>query len=409
MVDVLIVDDEELIGRWARRVLESNGYRCAVAHDCEGARKLMARQDFDCVLLDVHLTGESGLELLAEIHARDPYRAVVMFTGEGETSAAMNALSAGASGYLVKPASERELLIAVKSAMQQREHALESRERIGTLETVSAGDGAVLEQVMQDLHEAEHQLRDSQAESAFRLARMVEYRDPETGTHLHRMSTYCQIIAHGAGLPPDRCELLGLAAQLHDVGKIATPDRVLLKQGPLSPAEFDVIKGHCRSGYELLAGANSELMRLGATIALTHHEHWDGQGYPEGLKGEEIPIEGRIAAIADVFDALTSDRVYHRAMTVADAAEMIYANAGMHFDPRLVAVFRAHLPSILEVHDERHAEDEEALAHAHPKRQVPPAAAVTPAESRSARSGHPGGRGGAQRTGVSGPGGAAAA
>jgi len=408
MPDVLIVDDEELIARWARRVLETNGYNCAVAFDTSAAREHLAHGQFDCVLLDVHLPDESGLDLLTDIHAQDPLMAVVMFTGEGDTAAAMNALSVGASGYIVKPSSEREVLIAIKAALHTREKAIEHEERIETLERAGT-TSFELEQMMENLQEVENKLRDAQSESAFRLARMVEFRDPDTGLHLTRMSAYCRIIARGAGLPPDRCDEIGLAAQLHDVGKIAIPDEVLLKQGPLTPGEFNVMKGHCRAGYELLAGSNSALMRLGATIAISHHERWDGQGYPQGIEGEEIPIEGRIAAIADVFDALTSDRVYHRAMTVADAAEMIYANAGMHFDPRLVAVFRAHLPSILEVHDERHAEDEEALAHAHPKRQVPPAAAVTPAESRSARSGHPGGRGGAQRTGVSGPGGAAAA
>jgi putative two-component system response regulator len=387
MPEVLIVDDEELIGRWARRVLETNGYSCAVAIDGPRARELMALQGFDCVLLDVHLPGESGLELLAEIRARDPHRAVVMFTGESDTGAAMNALSAGASGYVVKPASERELLIAIKSAMQQREQALESRERISVLESAGAGDGAVVERMLRDLHEAEHQLRESQAEAAFRLARMVEFRDPDTGTHLNRMSAYCRIIARGAGLPPDRCEEIGLAAQLHDVGKVAIPDGVLLKHGPLSAAEFDVMKGHCRAGYELLAGSNAELMRLGATIALTHHERWDGQGYPDGLKGEEIPIEGRIAAVADVFDALTSDRVYHRAMPVADAAEIIYSSSGLHFDPRLIAVFRAHLPSILEVHDEQHVEDRRRPPGGGASIPTPVTAVAAPPDGRPPRPG----------------------
>ena len=121
---------------------------------------------------------------------------------------------------------------------------------------------------------------------------MVEFRDPDTGTHLNRMSAYCRIIARGAGLPPDRCEEIGLAAQLHDVGKVAIPDGVLLKHGPLSAAEFDVMKGHCRAGYELLAGSNAELMRLGATIALTHHERWDGQGLPRRPEGRGNPDRG---------------------------------------------------------------------------------------------------------------------
>jgi putative two-component system response regulator len=180
---------------------------------------------------------------------------------------------------------------------------------------------------------------------------MVEFRDEETGKHLQRMSDYCEILARHSGLSPERCELVRLASQLHDVGKVAISDTILLKPGMLTDEEFETIKSHAETGYDMLRGSSSEVVQVGALIARTHHERWDGAGYPRGLAGESIPLEGRIAAIADVFDALTSDRVYRPAFPFMDAVKMVSAERESHFDPALAYEFIAALPEVESVHE----------------------------------------------------------
>jgi putative two-component system response regulator len=164
-----------------------------------------------------------------------------------------------------------------------------------------------------------------------------------------RMGRYCELIAFQIGLPEEDCERLRLASELHDVGKVAIPDRILLKPGKLTTAEFDLMKTHAEMGHRLLADSDAELMRLAGTIALTHHERWDGSGYPRGLAGEDIPVEGRIAAVADVFDALTSDRVYRPAFPVGLAVDMMEAERNRHFEPALLDAMRATFDRIEEV------------------------------------------------------------
>jgi hypothetical protein len=183
-------------------------------------------------------------------------------------------------------------------------------------------------------------------ETATRLARAVEMRDWATGGHIDRIATYVRVIATGTGLPPGEIDLVVRASPMHDVGKIAVPDAVLLKPGPLGRGERDVMERHAQAGYDLLGGSSSDLLEMGALIARTHHERFDGSGYPRGLRGEEIPLAGRIVAVADVFDALTTDRVYREAMGLDEAVASIRAGRGTHFDPRVVDAFVAALPEI---------------------------------------------------------------
>ena len=190
-------------------------------------------------------------------------------------------------------------------------------------------------------------LRASRQETIERLARALEMHDGETGRHVNRMASIAALLGERIGLDRDRVMLLRTAAPMHDVGKVATPDGVLQKQGPLTPEERRVMEQHTTVGYEILADSESELLQLAATIALTHHERWDGDGYPSGLAGEQIPIEGRITAVADVFDALLSDRCYRPAMPVEDAVEVIRKGRGTHFDPDVVDALLANLKEAL--------------------------------------------------------------
>jgi PAS domain S-box-containing protein len=198
-------------------------------------------------------------------------------------------------------------------------------------------------------YHAERALRRAREETIARLARAVEVRSAETGGHIDRMSRFCELIARRLGLPAERVELIRMASPMHDVGKIAVPDSVLLKPGPLNAAERAVMQTHAELGRELLAGSGEELPELAAEITWTHHERFDGTGYPRGLSGERIPLEGRIAAVGDVFDALTHDRVYRPAMTVDHAVDLMHQASGAHFDPQVLGCFLDAIDDVLEI------------------------------------------------------------
>jgi HD-GYP domain-containing protein (c-di-GMP phosphodiesterase class II) len=190
-----------------------------------------------------------------------------------------------------------------------------------------------------DLHRAVSDVASAQTETVRRLLMAVEFRDEDTGAHTDRIGDYSARLARAVGMPDDQVSVIGDAAPLHDIGKVAIPDSVLLKAGPLTDAERATIQTHARTGYRMLSGSSSALLDLAASIALTHHEKWDGSGYPQGLAGDQIPIEGRIVAIADVFDALTHDRVYRAAIPIEQAMKMMRDGRDTHFDPMLLDVF----------------------------------------------------------------------
>jgi putative two-component system response regulator len=339
MPELLVVDDDEALRRWEERVLGEQGYSCDGACDASTVRERLQQGSYRLALLDVNMPGESGMDLLAHIRREHPEVAVLMVTGEDSTDLAMTAIELGAYGYLVKPVGSGELLINVANALHRWRTDAENRRLVERLQATVKERSNTLEDALQDLELSQTQVWVSQAETIFRLARLVEFRDEETGHHLHRMSSYCEILARKIGLPERRCEFVRLASQLHDVGKVAVPDSILLKRGKLTLEEFEVIKGHAETGFQMLAGSAAEVVQLGALIARTHHERWDGGGYPRGLAGEDIPLEGRIAAITDVFDALTSDRVYRSALPVKSAIQMMQDERGQHFDPELLDAF----------------------------------------------------------------------
>ncbi len=345
-VDVLCVDDEEALRRWSERLLRKRGYSCDSACDAADARAHLHSKQHSLVLLDVNMPGESGLELLEYIRTDYPGTAVVMVTGEDDLTLAMTAIEHGAYGYLVKPVGAGEMLINVANALQRRQRERQNERMMQSLRAAVQDRSQQLEEALQDLQLSYGQVWASQAETIFRLARLVEFRDEETGHHLQRMSSYCEILARSLGLSAERCELVRLASQLHDIGKVAIPDTILRKPGKLTPEERTAIETHAQIGYEMLAGSTAEVVRIGAVIARTHHEHWDGGGYPLAIAGEEIPLEGRVAAVADVFDALTSTRVYRPAFPVRTAIETMQRERGTHFDPAVLDTFVEALPEL---------------------------------------------------------------
>ncbi len=220
-------------------------------------------------------------------------------------------------------------------------------------QTAEAGDKLRKERehLEQLLEKQEKEIWKNQLEIVYRLAKATELRDNQASIHLTKMSHYCNILGKAAGLEDLQRTLLFHAAPMHDVGKIGISENILQKPGPLTPKEFELIKSHSIIGAKLLSGNNSKLLKMAKTIALTHHEKWDGSGYPNSLYGDKIPLSGRIAAICDVFDALTSERPYKKAWPADDAFSVLYQEKGRHFDPDLVDLFLQNIPEIMEIHD----------------------------------------------------------
>lgn len=233
-----------------------------------------------------------------------------------------------------------------REELQQRIVELKNEQNRG-LERKVEERTAELRRAVQDLESVRDELQDSREETVYRLSIAAEYRDDETSRHIQRMSRYCGILMRAAGFDEERTELVQLASQMHDIGKIGMPDAILLKPGSLSLDERREMERHPEIGYGILSGSDSELLQLAATIAMTHHERMDGTGYPRGLSGADIPLEGRVAAIADVFDALTSDRVYREAFPMDVAIQMLREAGGTHLDPVLLEIFLSALPEVI--------------------------------------------------------------
>ena len=346
---LLVVDDEETIRSLLVRVLKRGGYENvqSAASDAD-ARELLVADDVDLVLSDVQMPGSSGIELLNYMHDEFPRIATLMVTGVDDAALADQALALGAYGYIIKPFRQSEVLIGVSNALRRRTLELENQTQRDQLQETVERRTAQLSDTIVKLELSEKNLLVSRAETIERLAVAGEFRDEETGFHVARMSRYCEILAGRCGDAQLRTAIRE-ASSLHDVGKIGIPDSILLKPGALTPDERTIMEEHARIGHRILKESASPLLKLAAEIALTHHEKVDGSGYPQGLVGDEIPLAGRIAGIADVFDALTSNRVYRPAFSVEEAVEMMKKDAGTHFEPDLLETFWEVLPEVLAV------------------------------------------------------------
>ena len=333
---VLVVDDEEPVRRMiVRMVGAGTGLECHSAADAAEARLLLANFEFSVVICDVNMPGERGTDLARWIHENHPDVAVLVATGLDDPGLAEAALRLGAYGYLVKPFKRNEVQINVVNALHRRRLELENREYRMELE--------------RRVEERTEDLRRSREETIGRLSLAIEFRSRETGKHVERIGEGAGRLAKLMGLAPGRCELIRVAAPLHDVGKIGIPDEILLKPGPLTQGERERMQDHADFGYRLLKGSGTDLLEIASTIAWTHHERWDATGYPRGQRGEAIPMEGRLVAVIDVFDALTHDRIYRPAMSVSEAVDLMRAGRGTHFDPALLDLFLGSLDDILAI------------------------------------------------------------
>jgi len=328
---ILIVDDQEANVRLIEFILDSAGFQ-QYSHTTDSRQVLQLCSTFqpDILLLDLQMPHHDGFAVMAQLASELPvreYLPILVLTADITTEAKQKALASGANDFLSKPLDATEVVLRIKNLLRTGWLQAELRRHNETLEA--------------KVRERTQQLAEAQLEILDRLALAAEYRDDDTGQHTKRVGKLAAIIARGLGQSEDQVEVLRLAATLHDVGKIGVPDRVLLKPDKLTGEEFEIIKSHTNIGAEILGKSKFSILQVAREIAVSHHERWDGTGYPLGLKGEHIPLSGRIVAIADVFDALTHDRPYKKAWPLEKAVAEMKRLSGRQFDPRLLDVFLA--------------------------------------------------------------------
>ncbi len=329
---VLVVDDERHAREIVRRWLERVGYECTCADSVGVAYEILKKQTFEIVTSDISMPGQSGIELLRTVKDTYPETAVLMLTANADTRLAIQALTLGAYGYLLKPVEQEELLCQIERALEHRRLVVENREYTSQLEW--------------KVREQTRHIRLAHEETIQRLVTACMFRDDETAGHIKRTGLSSALVAQSAGWSTEMVELIQLAAPMHDIGKVGIPDSILRKPGKLSPEEFRVMQQHTVIGADMLSGSLSPVLQMAEQIAHFHHERWDGTGYPNHLAGEEIPKAARILSIIDVYDALTHDRVYRRALPEEQVLQIIEDGRGTHFDPTVVKAFFEALPGI---------------------------------------------------------------
>ena len=328
LTQALIVDDSPSVLDFLKRLIEADGaVEAKTFLDPIQALGVARELHFDVALVDYEMPKMDGIHFIRELRSLPGFSEtpVAMITSSDSDEIKLRALEAGATDFLPKRPNSVEVRVRLRNLVSLGQAVRKLNDRASHL----AGEVAA----------ATRKLQDREEEIILRLALAVEYRDNDTGEHTLRVAKYSQIIAEQLGLPPRFCRDIYLAAPLHDVGKVGIPDHILLKPDRLTDSEMSIVRTHARIGERILADSECDLIRLAATIALAHHERWDGGGYPNGLRAAEIPIAARVVAVADVFDALTTRRPYKEPMPLMDARDYLVANRARHFDPDCVDAF----------------------------------------------------------------------
>ncbi len=335
---ILIVDDQLPNVMLLDHTLKEKKYK-NIRSTTDPRQAIPIYEEFrpDLILLDLAMPHMTGFEIMEKIHEieDDSYAPVLVLTAQHDNKTRLKALNSGARDFITKPFDLIEVLMRINNMLEIRLLHNKLRKQNQELE--------------RKVQERTHELEETRMEVIVRLGRAAEYRDNETGMHVVRMSHYSEALGRAAGMDDRDCSLLRAASPMHDLGKIGIPDSILLKPGKLDDNEWEVMRMHPTIGASVLAGSDHEVMLMAETIAFTHHEKWNGSGYPRGLRENAIPLVGQIVAVCDVFDALTTVRPYKKAWTVEDAVDLIKKESGQHFNPYLVEKFLQILPEILEI------------------------------------------------------------
>jgi putative two-component system response regulator len=363
---VMVVDDEILNLKLIGAMLKPQGYEVILANDGEECLQKVAENPPDLILLDIMMPKLNGFDVVTRLKAEERFALIpiVMVTALQDVNDRVKALEVGAEDFLTKPVDRMELRARVRSLLKVKaynDHMVNYRQE---LEREVQRRTLEIQETNKKLEKAHEKLRGASLETIFRLSRAAEFKDEDTGAHIISMSRISARIAKQCGLSSSTVESILYASPMHDIGKIGIPDRILLKNGPLNDEEWTVMRMHTVFGGKILENSDIGFLRLGEVIALTHHEKFYGSGYPKGLKGKQIPLAGRIVAVADVFDALMSRRPYKPAFTPEQAIGIITDGRGKHFDPEVVDVFVNDIPEIMRIWRSSQEEQSKEVAEA---------------------------------------------